>query len=393
MRFCSNCGKQLGENAAFCTGCGASAGNVSVTSNVNPADKAAPAASLPATQGTYRQPNTQGGYYAPNGQGGPSGPYQNTPYGSGPGYQPGGSRKNNKTTVIIVSVIIGLALIGGGIFAYLKLSDRDNASLSSSSIVEEDEKDEEDEEDEEDIDSDTGPSEEPAVAADSSETVIDATSGATLVFDASTQDNIIAACKEIGMDFSQVTGVYHYGTWYEGDVYTFMYNGSVIDLLLYDDDTVFSIETGGVQVYLSGYESYLIDDYTGATTHFDESYPSNGYVFYMNREEVDSTVTFDTSYDYDYVIELVNQSDFSLAIAFYVQAGMLMSIDVPEGDYIIQYAAGSDWQGVDYLFGPETVFYRSDSIYSFYPGNESTITLDISGGTGIPSSEITIDDF
>jgi molybdopterin biosynthesis enzyme MoaB len=62
---------------------------------------------------------------------------------------------------------------------------------------------------------------------------------------------------------------------------------------------------------------------------------------------------------------------------------------VPPGDYTIEYAAGTYWYDTYELFGPDTVYYRADGIYSFYEGEEVDITLDIYGGTGIPSTDVT----
>lgn len=453
MRFCTNCGKENDGDAVFCIGCGTNMASASGTAAAGQPGSGSPAMTeqpktggayypsgtqgapsgayyQPGIQGTpitYNQPGAQGapGTYAPpvtqgapgtpysppGTQGIPNAPYyqtgapgtpgapyyQNGPYNSGgPNYPGGGpgknNNKNNKTTVIIVSVIIGLCLIAGGIFAYITLSNKakdnnntslsgatDNAAVTSmpSSDVNE-------------------ASVEPSIVIvpDASASVAPSSSEGLDLFDSVTQDNVIAACEETGMDISKITDVQLYGTWFEGDVYTFLYDDSVIDILLYDDGTVFSLETNGVQIYLKGYESYLIDDYLGYTTHFDESYPANGYAFYVNGNDVDSTVKMETGYDFDYVIEFVDANDDNLALAFYMQAGSTLSIGVPTGDYYIQYAAGAEWQGVDYLFGQDdTVFYQSDSIYSFYPENDSTITLDINGGAGIASSEITIDDF
>jgi hypothetical protein len=378
--------------------------------------------SQPGVQGTqgsaYNQPGAQGpAYYQPGAQGTQSGPYyqsgaqgaqggpfyqpgtqgarnaafyQNNPYSGSPGYPAGGPPKNNKNLVIIVSIIIGLLLIGGGILAYILLSGNGNSDDPPVSVSDVSEAPSEEPSEEPSEAPSEAPSEEPS--AEPSEEP----SAESAQFDSVTQENIDAACLDTGMDLSLIEDMRYYGTWYEGDVYTFMYDGSVVDLLLYEDGTVYSLETGGAQIYLISYDSYYIQDYLGYMTHFDESYPDNSYVFYMDREYVDaaaSIITIDTSDDLDYVVELIDAATGNLVIAFYCQYDSNVPMPVPAGDYIIQYAAGPYWIDIPNLFGEDTVFFRSVDTFYVNDENEAYAMLDVYGGTGIPSTEITIDEF
>ena len=131
---------------------------------------------------------------------------------------------------------------------------------------------------------------------------------------------------------------------------------------------------------------------SGSQTHFDESYPDSSYVLLYNREFMDADagfITIETSYDLDYVVALVDAYTGSAAILFYARAGQSVPMTVPSGDYVIEYAAGPTWIGFDEFFGAVTVLFRSDSIYSVGGDNEPYITLDVYGGNGIPSTEIT----
>lgn len=429
MRFCTNCGKGMDDDAVFCIGCGASTGSTSGETAANQtAGSGTTVSEQPNTGGAYYQSGVQstpsGAYIAPGSQGippaynqpstqstpgapyyqagtqnqpgtpyypqaapgAPSAPYyQNSPYGGGPS-MPGGPKKNNKMVIIIVSVIVGLALIVGGILFYLSRT-KDNNKDDDVNVTD-------------DIEVSVKPSEDvvvispsPSIEPEESEEPTPSEAEGLDVLDTATQDNIFAACDEIGV-YTDLSGDFmYYGSWYQGDVYTFTYQDSVIDILLYDDGTVFSIETGGVQLYLDSYESFYFDEYVGYTTHFDESYPDSGYFFFINGEDPNCAVTFETGYDDDYVIQLINQTDGSVATAFLIQSGVSINLGIPEGDYVIQYMVGDTWLGTGELFGADTTFYQSDSIYSFYPENESTITLDVSGDAGIASTEITIDDF
>ena len=89
-------------------------------------------------------------------------------------------------------------------------------------------------------------------------------------FDDETVTNIKAAFSAVGADASLLKNLDYYADWFEGEVYSFTYkSSSVVDMFLYDDGRVFSIETNGVQIYLEGYVPFKIGDYLGAKTHFD----------------------------------------------------------------------------------------------------------------------------
>ena len=158
MKFCPSCGSQLNDDTVFCPNCGAQAGDQPGSGGqyagrkqyihagtgrqryICPADfgqqyttklfraegiiKPETHRTIPA--GDYYQPNSTQGY-----QSAPQ-TYQSAPqnYQGGPG-RPSGSG-NNKLIIIIISIVVGLCLIGGGIFAYSKLSGKnDDPSLSN----------------------------------------------------------------------------------------------------------------------------------------------------------------------------------------------------------------------------------------------------------------------
>ena len=72
-------------------------------------------------------------------------------------------------------------------------------------------------------------------------------------------------------------------------------------------------------------------------------------------------------------------SPYESDIAFIVEAGKSVSIDVPIGVYRLYYATGKTFYGPTLLFGDDTEFYTSDESLSFYYSggyyNGHTITL------------------
>ena len=358
--------------------------------------------------------------------------YQARPqnYQGGPN-RPGGPG-NNKLLIIIIAVVVGLCLIGGGIFVYSKLAGKNNnTSLSNNnnnnSSIQADDDDEDDadvtdEDDEDSAEPSQTPSAEPSDDYDINDDYHFGDNGTTtsiapsddysddydygdgddyiysnlddflMIFNAAAADDIVYALEDTGMDTANAQDFYYYGEWINGSVYSFTYEDSVVDLLLNFDDTVFSIETMGVQIYLNGYGSYWLDDYLGSTYHYDENWPDDGYVFYLADTNITSWIGVDTSYDYDYIVQLLDAYDGSLIMAFFIYGGHSdfdWYMAVPPGDYTIEYALGTTWYDVNEIFGPDTEYYRADGVYSFYEGEQVDITLDVYGGTGIPSTNIT----
>ena len=57
-------------------------------------------------------------------------------------------------------------------------------------------------------------------------------------------------------------------------------------------------------------------------------------------------------------------------IAFYVEAGKSVNLNVPVGVYRLSYACGETWYGVKEYFGPNTLYYKSDDLLEFYADNQ-----------------------
>ena len=51
--------------------------------------------------------------------------------------------------------------------------------------------------------------------------------------------------------------------------------------------------------------------------------------------------------------------------SYFIRSGGVVDIDVPVGTYEIKYATGRQWYGTSYLFGPETVYSKADSTFTF----------------------------
>jgi len=73
------------------------------------------------------------------------------------------------------------------------------------------------------------------------------------------------------------------------------------------------------------------------------------------------------------LIKLVDVSDESNFVTAFVNPGETVSILVPLGSYEMSCAAGIIWYGVEYLFGPRTLYTKADKIYDFKEGPSGRI--------------------
>ena len=57
--------------------------------------------------------------------------------------------------------------------------------------------------------------------------------------------------------------------------------------------------------------------------------------------------------------------------SYFIRSGETLNIQVPVGVYELRYAAGRQWYGTYYLFGPNTTYSKADSIFTFsFDGNQ-----------------------
>ncbi len=82
---------------------------------------------------------------------------------------------------------------------------------------------------------------------------------------------------------------------------------------------------------------------------------------------------------YHYFVKLVNTTNNQELGSYFIRSGGVLDIEVPVGIYEIKYATGKQWYGVNYLFGPETVYSKAESTFNFsfdgYQYNGYTVEL------------------
>ncbi len=93
--------------------------------------------------------------------------------------------------------------------------------------------------------------------------------------------------------------------------------------------------------------------------------PANGTIITgagLNRVAPLEIKTLDKN---DYYVKLVSASTEKTVMAFFVRGGFSTEVDVPLGTYILRYATGETWYGTQNLFGPDTIYYEADDLFTF----------------------------
>ncbi|MES2600169.1 MAG: hypothetical protein V4602_05085 [Pseudomonadota bacterium] len=103
--------------------------------------------------------------------------------------------------------------------------------------------------------------------------------------------------------------------------------------------------------------------------------PSSGlYASYDHSARV-SPLTIRTSPGGGYFIKLVDAVTAQPVMAFYMRGGEVLEQDVPEGSFVLKYAAGDVWCGQTALFGQATSTNRVDRIFEFTETHGYTVEL------------------
>lgn len=105
------------------------------------------------------------------------------------------------------------------------------------------------------------------------------------------------------------------------------------------------------------------------------SRPANGHIFTYPKQTGESPLCIEASLTKDCYVILTPRFSKTVVMSFYVRASESFEVDVPDGDYDIYFASGSDWYGTTHLFGEDTVYQKCDDYFDFADGYGWTVTL------------------
>lgn len=66
-----------------------------------------------------------------------------------------------------------------------------------------------------------------------------------------------------------------------------------------------------------------------------------------------------------YLVKLVDAFTAAPVLTVFVHSGSSVKIDVPLGTFELRFASGRKWYGDDYLFGPDTVYSKAETTFTF----------------------------
>jgi len=119
--------------------------------------------------------------------------------------------------------------------------------------------------------------------------------------------------------------------------------------------------------------------------------PKNGQV-YRNENYPARQADLKVVNSYDMATYLKLYSDNGdLVCTFYISANKTATVHVPAGTYILKRAFGTDWFGLNDMFGDDGYYYlqRIGDSYEFEMEKNYIYTLSSSGGSGTPVSDST----
>ena len=66
-----------------------------------------------------------------------------------------------------------------------------------------------------------------------------------------------------------------------------------------------------------------------------------------------------------YWVKIDNSYTGEHLISYFIRSGETLKTQLPSGSYTLKYAYGTQWYGIDYLFGSNTKYGQADSTMSF----------------------------
>ncbi|MGH7965407.1 MAG: hypothetical protein ACRERD_26955 [Candidatus Binatia bacterium] len=114
-------------------------------------------------------------------------------------------------------------------------------------------------------------------------------------------------------------------------------------------------------------------------TEPEQPLPYNGEVRRFTRHIAIAPFEIKSAAGSHYLVKLKDTHSGATILTVFVHGGSTVQIDVPLGNYLVEYAAGTKWYGYKHRFGPETVYNRADKSFRFedhgYQVTGYTITL------------------
>lgn len=98
-----------------------------------------------------------------------------------------------------------------------------------------------------------------------------------------------------------------------------------------------------------------------------------------------------------YLVKVEDAYSHVALASFFIRSGETLNTKIPVGNYVIKYAYGQQWYGLDHLFGAGTAYAKADDIFNFtFTGNGysgHTIELILQSNGNLETSNISPSQF
>ena len=79
----------------------------------------------------------------------------------------------------------------------------------------------------------------------------------------------------------------------------------------------------------------------------------------------------------NYYLKLVDSETHVVRLVFFVRSGKIAKLRVPLGSYELRYAAGAEWYGEEYLFGPGTEYAKAIEPFDFHTDSDRVLGFTV----------------
>jgi len=199
-----------------------------------------------------------------------------------------------------------------------------------------------------------------------------------------------------------LAGILGYSIWQEGNSPKKMDTPPPGQTATFSGDASNQLNTAGLTELPAGFTPEFIpqtpaDSQAAFEANFKPQPAKPGILF--NNSGLEGIAPFEivTSPGANYFVKLVDFLSDEGTVGIFVRGGQRIEVNVPLGLYEMRYASGDKWYGVEHLFGPETVYSKSDQLFDFNSNGQQingyTVELIKQASGNLKTREIGAADF
>ena len=125
-------------------------------------------------------------------------------------------------------------------------------------------------------------------------------------------------------------------------------------------------------------------------------FPNHGTVFYHKNKPSSSSnseLRIKTKSSIGNVFLKLKDAFNNEVVSLYIHGGKTVNIDIPLGTYYLSYASGNKWYGSEFLFGPNTIYSKSNDSFLFSRNMFWEVELFLQANGNMQITKIKPEDF